>query len=92
MVHTICKAKKEGIEQGIDQGEKNKAIEVYSIIPNMISKEEKENLEKANITGYIDLMNDEPLEVCQQCADWVDGEQCYKDWQEVLKKEIGGIK
>lgn len=31
--------------------EKNKAIEVYSIIPNMISKEEKENLEKANITG-----------------------------------------
>ena len=31
--------------------EKNKDIEVYSIIPNMISKEEKENLEKANITG-----------------------------------------
>ena len=31
--------------------EKNKDIEVYSIIPNMISKQEKENLEKANITG-----------------------------------------
>lgn len=31
--------------------EKNKKIEVYSIIPNMITKEEKENLEKANITG-----------------------------------------
>ena len=31
--------------------EKNKDIEVYSIIPNMITKEEKENLEKANITG-----------------------------------------
>ena len=31
--------------------EKNKEIEVYSVIPNMITKEEKENLEKANITG-----------------------------------------
>ena len=31
--------------------EKNKDIEVYSIIPNMISKQEKESLEKANITG-----------------------------------------
>ena len=31
--------------------EKNKDIEIYSIIPNMISKQEKENLEKANITG-----------------------------------------
>ena len=31
--------------------EKNKEIEVYSIIPNMITKEEKEKLEKANITG-----------------------------------------
>ena len=31
--------------------EKNKEIEVYSIIPNMITKEEKENIEKADITG-----------------------------------------
>ena len=31
--------------------EKNKDIEVYSIIPNMISEEEKENLKKANLTG-----------------------------------------
>ena len=31
--------------------EKNKDIEVYAIIPNMITKEEKENLEKSNITG-----------------------------------------
>lgn len=31
--------------------EQNKEIEVYCIIPNMITKEEKETLEKANITG-----------------------------------------
>lgn len=31
--------------------EKNKNIEVYCIVPNMIKKEEKENLERANISG-----------------------------------------
>ena len=45
--------KLQGYEKAIVEiiEKKNKDIEIYSIIPSMISKEEKENLEKANITG-----------------------------------------
>lgn len=32
--------------------------------------------------GWIDRMTDEPLEICQKCADWVNGEQCEKDFLE----------
>lgn len=30
--------------------------------------------------GWIDQMNDEPLDECRICPDWVCGEQCEKDF------------
>lgn len=36
--------------------------------------------------GYMDLYNDEPLEECKKCLDWVNGEQLEKDFEEHLKK------
>lgn len=35
--------------------------------------------------GWVDDYNDEPLECCKNCADWVNGEQCEKDF-EMLKR------
>lgn len=35
--------------------------------------------------GFIDLYNDEPLEECKKCLDWVNGEQCEKDFEEHLR-------
>lgn len=35
--------------------------------------------------GWIDVENDEPLEICKNCADFVYGEQCEKDFQEYRK-------
>lgn len=35
--------------------------------------------------GWIDCYNDEPLEECRKCADWVNGEQCQRDFDERLK-------
>ena len=35
--------------------------------------------------GWIDAMTDEPLKECKNCADWVNGEQCEKDFSERLK-------
>lgn len=37
--------------------------------------------------GWIDLMYDETLPICKQCADFVGGEQCEKDFQEMLEIE-----
>ena len=36
--------------------------------------------------GWIDLYNDEPLECCKNCDDWVYGEQCQIDFIEMLEK------
>ena len=40
--------------------------------------------------GWINLRNDEPLECCKNCKDWVDGEQCIKDFEEAKKQGILG--
>lgn len=37
--------------------------------------------------GWIDLYNDEPLEVCKNCKDWVNGEQCEIDFEQARKGE-----
>ena len=38
--------------------------------------------------GWIDSMTDEPLEVCQNCKDWVNGEQCKQDFKKwILRKQ-----
>ena len=37
--------------------------------------------------GWVDRMTDEPLKACQLCADWVSGEQCDKDYEEVRANE-----
>lgn len=31
---------------------------------------------------WIDGMTDEPLEICKKCADWVNGEQCDRDFEQ----------
>ncbi len=31
--------------------------------------------------GWIDSYNDEPLDCCKDCPDWVYGEQCEKDFE-----------
>lgn len=36
--------------------------------------------------GWIDLYNDEPLDVCKNCKDWVHGEQCEYDCRENFKQ------
>lgn len=36
--------------------------------------------------GWFDNYNDEPLECCKKCADWVNSEQCEKDFDEMLKR------
>ena len=40
--------------------------------------------------GWLDKMNDEPLEICASCADFFQGEQCYQDFehhrQEVMNR------
>ena len=44
--------------------------------------------------GWIDRMDDQPLECCKSCPDWNNGEQFYKDfdeWQAEIsagKKEV----
>lgn len=52
-VYFVIGHKLQGYEKAIVDiiNKNNKDIEVYSIIPSMISEEEKENLEKTNITG-----------------------------------------
>ena len=37
--------------------------------------------------GWIDKMNDEPLDECKKCLDFVDGEQCEIDFQNHLLSE-----
>lgn len=39
--------------------------------------------------GWFDGMTDEPLQICKECPDWVDGEQCEKDFQEAKEKNNG---
>lgn len=39
--------------------------------------------------GWMDKMTDEPLEICQNCKDWVYGEQCEIDFAEKLEAENG---
>lgn len=40
--------------------------------------------------GFYDMMTDEPLEVCRNCLDWVDGEQVEKDFEDAKAKgELG---
>ncbi len=36
--------------------------------------------------GWIDRMNDEPLEVCKNCKDWANGEQCAIDFEKSRNK------
>ena len=38
--------------------------------------------------GWIDRMNDEPLEICKNCKDWAWGEQCAIDFEEAKRKDI----
>ena len=33
--------------------------------------------------GWIDKRNDEPLDCCKSCLDWVHGEQCQVDFEKV---------
>lgn len=35
--------------------------------------------------GWIDRMTDEPLEVCRNCLDYVNGEQCEIDFENYKK-------
>ncbi len=37
--------------------------------------------------GWMDLMTEEPLKICKECADWVYGEQCDEDFKAVLGNE-----
>ena len=36
--------------------------------------------------GWVDAMTDEPLDVCSNCADFVYGEQCDKDFMQYRKQ------
>lgn len=36
--------------------------------------------------GWINYMNDEPLEICKNCKDWVYGEQCEIDFENAKKE------
>ena len=36
--------------------------------------------------GFYDMMTDEPVEACKNCLDFVDGEQCEKDFEEAKAK------
>lgn len=36
--------------------------------------------------GFVDCYNDEPLEECKHCADWVYGGQCEKDFEAHLEQ------
>ena len=38
--------------------------------------------------GRYDMMTEEALPICKKCADWVDGEQIEKDYEEAKKKGI----
>lgn len=33
-------------------------------------------------------MNDEPLEICKNCKDWVHGEQCEIDFENAKKNNF----
>lgn len=35
--------------------------------------------------GWIDCYNDEPLDECKNCLDWVNGLQCQKDFDKAIK-------
>lgn len=35
--------------------------------------------------GWIDRATDEPLEICKKCKDWVHGEQCEEDFEQMLQ-------
>lgn len=42
--------------------------------------------------GWIDLMTDEPIELCKNCKDWVHGEQCELDFEEAKKNGFREVK
>lgn len=42
--------------------------------------------------GWVDRMNDEPLDICKNCKDWAWGEQCAIDFEEAKKNGFREVK